>query len=134
MMWASQLGGGSRVICSNINERAWPVRAAAVRREIELLDLFRHKSVISFNGPYSGLGNRIRVVLGAKMLADSEGREFYYVWPTGRSFGRKLTAPWHFAARPLPRPLSRLLSSRYPYLDKSFFWLDAARRESHVWQ
>ena len=99
-----------------------------------LLELLSQKSVISLNGRYWGLGNRIRVVLGAKMLADSEGRNFYYVWPTGSKFGPKLTDLWHFDGKPINQYLSKALSVKYPYLDESLDWLDESRRSSWIWQ
>jgi hypothetical protein len=99
-----------------------------------MFGLFGRKAVISFNGRYSGLGNRIRVVLGAKMLALSEDRDFYYVWPTGRTFGPKLSDLWRFDDPSIPSVVSRTLALKYPYLDESLNWLNESRRGARVWQ
>src|SRR4029453_4160491 len=54
--------------------------------------------VVGVTGRYHGLGNRMRVVLGAQALARFEGRSFRYVWPTGRGFGARLDALWEVHA------------------------------------
>ncbi|HEY3337301.1 MAG TPA: hypothetical protein VGK18_02255 [Propionicimonas sp.] len=48
--------------------------------------------------PLHGLGNRVRLVLSGRSLADSTGREFAYYWPVGSGFGARLTDLWDFQA------------------------------------
>ena len=92
------------------------------------------KSLIAYNGYDSGLGNRVRVVLGAKSLAELEGREFYFVWPTGSLFGPKMSDLWRFSGRTVSRSASRLLARRYPYVDEKLDWLTPEMRRQKVWQ
>ncbi|MGS0685677.1 hypothetical protein ACVBEQ_11135 [Nakamurella sp. GG22] len=99
-----------------------------------MLDLLRDNSLVSYNGRFSGLGNRIRVVLGSKMLAQAESRAFYYVWPTGRTFGPRFSQLWEITDRTLPRAVSKALSFKYPYLDHTLDWLDDRRRADRIWQ
>lgn len=94
----------------------------------------RRGAVIAYNGYDSGLGNRVRVVLGAQSLAALEGRAFAYVWPTGKRFGPRFSDLWDFSGRTVPRTVSRLLARRYPYVDASLDWLDDAKRREPVWQ
>ena len=70
--------------------------------------------VVAVTGPYHGLGNRMRVVLGAQALARLEGRSFRYVWPIGRGFGARLDELWEFHARRWPTALSRALRAVLP--------------------
>jgi hypothetical protein len=93
-----------------------------------------HGAVIAYNGYDSGLGNRVRVVLGAQSLAELEGRSFAYVWPTGRLFGPRFSDLWDFHGRTVPRAVSRLLAKRYPYVDASLDWLDDRKRGERLWQ
>lgn len=90
--------------------------------------------LVAVTGRYHGLGNRMRVVLGARVLAGLEGRSFAYVWPTGRGFGARLDELWEFEARRWPEALSRALAPRYPYRDASLEWIDATARQAPVWQ
>lgn len=92
------------------------------------------KSLIAYNGYDSGLGNRVRVVLGAKSLAELEGREFYFVWPTGPLFGPKMSDLWHFSGRTVPRSVSRVLARLYPYGDEKLDWLTPEKRAQKIWQ
>ncbi len=85
-------------------------------------------------GRYHGLGNRMRVVLGAQALARLEGRSFRYVWPTGRGFGARLDELWEFGARRWPAALSRALTPFSPYRDADLGWIDDAARGERVWQ
>jgi hypothetical protein len=91
-------------------------------------------TVIAYNGYDSGLGNRVRVVLGAQSLAELEGRSLRYVWPTGPLFGPRFSDLWEFQGRTVPRAVSRVLARRYPYVDASLDWLDDAKRRERVWQ
>lgn len=90
--------------------------------------------IIAYNGYDSGLGNRVRVVLGAKSLADLEGRSFAYVWPTGRLFGPSFSELWDFSAPVVPRAVSRVMARVFPYVDEKLDWLDDAKRRELVWQ
>lgn len=91
-------------------------------------------SLIAYNGYDVGLGNRLRVVLGCKSLADLERRRFYYVWPTGPRFGPTFPELWQFDGRTVSRATSRLLARRYPYVDETLSWLDDAKRRERLWQ
>ena len=90
--------------------------------------------VVAVTGGYHGLGNRMRVVLGAQALARYEGRSFAYVWPTGRGFGARLDELWEFRARRWTTIRSRMLASAYPYRDARLEWIDDAARRERVWQ
>ena len=73
-----------------------PTRCVAARgpsQADEVMALLTaRRSLIAYNGYDVGLGNRLRVTLGAKGLAAAEGREFCYVWPTGARFGPRVIA------------------------------------------
>ena len=90
--------------------------------------------LVAVTGRYHGLGNRMRVVLGAHVLAGLEGRSFAYVWPTGRGFGARLDELWQYDARRWPEALSRAIAPVYPYRDASLEWIDEAVRREPVWQ
>jgi hypothetical protein len=91
--------------------------------------------LVAYNGYDTGLGNRIRVVLSAKSLAELENRRLLYVWPTGPRFGPRISDLWEFdAGRRISRVTSRLLARRYPYAGADLRWLDDAARERRVWQ
>lgn len=96
--------------------------------------LTRRPSLIAYNGYDVGLGNRIRVVLGSKSLAERENRRFYYVWPTGARFGPNLADLWEFRGRTLSRATSRLLAKRWGYVDETLTWLTDAKRAERLWQ
>lgn len=91
-------------------------------------------AVIAYNGYNSGLGNRVRVVLGAQSLAELEGRSLAYVWPTGKLFGPTFSQLWDFHAPVLPRAVSRGLARVFPYVDERLDWLNDAKRRELVWQ
>jgi hypothetical protein len=93
------------------------------------------KYLIAYNGYDAGLGNRVRVVLASKSLAELEGRSFLYVWPTGEKFGPRFSDLWEIDdGRRVSRATSRLLARRYPYVDEKLAWLDDRAREQRVWQ
>lgn len=91
-------------------------------------------SIVSFNRYGAGLGNRVRAVLGARSLADHEGRSLAYVWPTGSQFGPRFTDLWQFQAPVLPRAASRAIAPIWPYRDHTLDWLTDQTREDLVWQ
>ncbi|WP_403022536.1 hypothetical protein [Salinibacterium sp. GXW1014] len=90
--------------------------------------------IIAYNGYDSGLGNRVRVVLGAQSLAELEGRAFAYVWPTGRLFGPSFSQLWDFRAPVVSRAVSRALAKVFPYVDEKLDWLGDAKRREWLWQ
>jgi hypothetical protein len=90
--------------------------------------------VVSRNRIHAGLGNRMRVLLGAQSLAEREGRGFGYVWQTGRPFGARLTDLWLFDAPRVPVVVSQALALRYPYRGADLAWLDDERRRERLWQ
>jgi len=94
----------------------------------------RRGILVAVTRRHHGLGNRMRVVLGAQVLAQLEQRDFAYVWPTGRGFGARLDELWEFQERRWPEPLSRALAPVFPYRDASLGWLDDAARNAGVWQ
>lgn len=95
----------------------------------------RRGYLVAYNGYDAGLGNRIRVLLSAKSLAELENRSLLYVWPTGPKFGPRVTDLWNFTGgRRISRTASRLLARRYPYGGADLRWLDEAARERRVWQ
>ncbi|QEE60498.1 hypothetical protein FVA74_02110 [Salinibacterium sp. dk2585] len=98
-----------------------------------LLGMFR-PGIIAYNGYDSGLGNRVRVVLGAQSLASLEGRAFAYVWPTGKLFGPRFSELWDFSAPVVPRAFSRGIAPLFPYVDETLEWLDDATRRQPLWQ
>ena len=76
----------------------------------------KSKVLVAYNGADSGLGNRVRVVLGAKVLAEHERRELFYVWPTGKLFGPKFTDLWNFSGGVrISRSMSRVIAPLWPY-------------------
>jgi len=78
--------------------------------------LIGRRSLIAYNGADSGLGNRVRVTLGARVLAEHENRALYYVWPTGKLFGPTFEDLWDFqGGTRIPRAVSRALERIYPY-------------------
>ena len=99
-----------------------------------LLKLVTSKSLIAYNGYDSGLGNRVRVVLGAKSLADLEHREFFFVWPIGPLFGPRMSDLWHFSGTTVTRAVSRVLARRWAYVDEKLEWLTDRKRREHLWQ
>lgn len=92
------------------------------------------RSIIARTGYRHGLGNRIRVVLGARILAELEDRQFFYVWPTGPEFGPLLTDLWSSREPTVSTLTSRVLSARYHYHDNTLAWLDESVRRQRLWQ
>ncbi|WP_199220428.1 hypothetical protein [Homoserinimonas hongtaonis] len=90
--------------------------------------------LIAYNGYDSGLGNRVRVVLGAQSLAELEDRAFAYVWPTGRLFGPRFDQLWDFTAPVVSRAVSRGLARVFPYGDETLDWITDESRRRLLWQ
>lgn len=97
------------------------------------MPLPHHGSIIAVTRPYHGLGNRMRVVFGAKALAWITNRTFSYVWPIGSAFGARLTDLWVVDDEPITQWRSKLLSVRHPYRDETLDWVGEAQSDS-VWQ
>ena len=95
--------------------------------------LARGRWVIAAPRPWHGLGNRIRSVLGARVLAQRHDRQFAYAWPTGRKFGARLDDLWTIADPTVPEPVVRLTALRYPFRDASLSWVAEAQSQ-RVWQ
>lgn len=90
--------------------------------------------VIAHTRKYHGLGNRVRVTLGARVLARYEQRRFGYVWPVGTWFGARFDDLWEIDDRVVPAPASRAIALRYPFHDNDVpGWIEAARGQ-RVWQ
>lgn len=90
-------------------------------------------TVIAVTRKRHGLGNRLRVTLGARSLARFSGREFAYVWPTGADFGAGFDELWEFGEKRISTLRSRLLSVRHPYRRHDLDWLDGAG-DDRIWQ
>jgi len=94
-----------------------------------------HKYLLAYNGMDTGLGNRVRVILSAQILAEREDRKLLYVWPTGRAFGPRFNDLFDFSGgTAVPRSVSRLLAKRWGYDDATLRWLDDAKRQRLLWQ
>lgn len=89
--------------------------------------------VIAFTGKYHGLGNRLRVTLGARSLARWAGRDFAYTWPVGKNFGASFDEMWKFREQRISPLRSRLMSARHPYRKADLQWLDGASAD-RIWQ
>lgn len=97
-------------------------------------ELFKTPAVLAVTGRRHGLGNRVRAVLGSRVLARHEGRSFAYTWPVGRNFGATMDSLWDFDSPVVSTVLSRLASHRYPYRDNELHWLDSQARTERLWQ
>lgn len=89
--------------------------------------------VIAAPRPFHGLGNRVRVVLGARSLARHVDRDFAYTWPLGARFGARFDELWDIPDRRISPLSSRLRALRHPYRGEDLSWMAAAVRE-RVWQ
>ncbi len=91
--------------------------------------------VLAHTRKHHGLGNRVRAVLGTRVLARTEGRQFAYVWRTGKFFGARMDELWEFDEPTLPWWVSQPLAARYPFRDnKACDWVDDDARTRRVWQ
>lgn len=94
-----------------------------------------HRWVIAHTRKYHGLGNRVRSVVGSRVLARAESREFAYVWPVGRLFGARFDELWDVHDRTVPPSVSRALALRYPFRDNlARSWVGEQTRQERVWQ
>lgn len=93
------------------------------------------KWVVAHTKKHHGLGNRVRAVLGARVLARYEGRRFAYVWRVGDAFGARFDELWEVSDRTVPWAFSRALALRYPFRDNDARrWVNDAARAERVWQ
>ncbi|WP_146070317.1 hypothetical protein [Arthrobacter sp. GMC3] len=99
-----------------------------------LATILKTPAVLAVADKYYGLGNRVRSLLGAKVLARTEGRAFAYTWPTGKNFGARFDQLWDFDAPVISTAVSRLAATRFPYRDHKLHWLDDEARAAHLWQ
>lgn len=99
-----------------------------------VLDVVRQPSLVAVTGKLHGLGNRVRVVLGARSLARVEDRVLFYTWHTGSAFGARFDELWEVSDAVIPRPAARALALRYPFRDNTLAWLDDAVRAARVIQ
>ena len=89
--------------------------------------------VIAAPRPYHGLGNRVRVVLGARSLARHVDRDFAYAWPLGSRFGARFDELWDIRDRRISSLSSRVRALRHPYRGEDLAWMADAVDE-RVWQ
>lgn len=92
------------------------------------------KAIVVYNLRTNGLGNRIRVSLGARKLAEATDRHLFVVWPTGKAFRPRFSDLWEGRlGTPFPRVASKLLARAFPYRKKD---LRAIREDdaAAVWQ
>lgn len=93
------------------------------------------RSLIAYNGADAGLGNRLRVTLGARNLAEAEGRKFFYVWPVGPAFGPRLSQLWEWEdGQEVPRSLSRGLAPLAPFHGHDWHRITPEMRRKKLWQ
>jgi hypothetical protein len=70
----------------------------------------RIRAVIAYNGADAGLGNRVRVTLGAARYARYVNAPFLYVWPTTSHFEPRMGELWEWRhGTSIPRSTSRTL-------------------------
>lgn len=93
---------------------------------------FPPKAVVAYNGLDSGLGNRVRVTMGAANLAEHHDREFFYVWPTGKPFEPTFRELWHWnRGHAIHRATSRAIAKVVPYVDETLVGL---KDSAPLWQ
>lgn len=106
------------------------------RSRFPSIQALRHRPgslVVACPQPWHGLGNRMRSLLGSRVLARQFRREFAYTWPVGRRFGARLDQLWNVDDRLLPGWWSRVMALRHPYRDGTLEWLPGAG-DDQIWQ
>lgn len=93
----------------------------------------RGRSIVAVTRKFHGLGNRARVVFGARALARSTDRLLYTVWPVTTAFGARLDQLWEVDIPTVPQWFSRAMSVRYPYRDETLSWTSDVGNQ-RVWQ
>ncbi|MGP9745361.1 hypothetical protein [Brachybacterium sp. AOP29-B2-41] len=80
--------------------------------------MHKTRAVVAYNGATTGLGNRVRVTLGAARYATYVAAPFYYVWPTTPHFAPRIDELWEWSAgRRIPRSVSRMAGPMTGYTD-----------------
>nr|WP_092537880.1 hypothetical protein [Actinomyces ruminicola] len=93
------------------------------------------KALLIYTGRKDGLGNRVRALLSAKVLAEREGRELFYVWGTDRYFGPAMDELWHFdVGRRVPRWVSRLVTPVHRFYGPGSASITERMRAERLWQ
>lgn len=93
------------------------------------------RALLIYTGRNNGLGNRVRALLSAQVLAEAEGRDLHYVWSTDRHFGPRMDQLWEFgAARRVPRSAARALSAFVPFRGTDFSVITDEDRAARLWQ
>lgn len=99
-----------------------------------VLDVLKQPSLVAVTRKHHGLGNRVRVVLGARSLARSQDRRFFYAWPTGSFFGASMTELWEVDDAVVSTASARLLALRFPFRDETLGWLHTDERRARIVQ
>lgn len=77
------------------------------------------KYIIAYNARSNGLGNRLRVTLAARNLAEATGRRLLVVWPTSRAFQPRFRDLFtDKVGTRFPLSASQLLSKVFRYRDE----------------
>lgn len=88
----------------------------------------RPGAVVAYNGADAGLGNRMRVTLGASRYATHRDLPFFYVWPSGPKFEPLLTDLWEWrSGMRVPRGLSRAAAKLTDYVGSDLRELNSRR-------
>lgn len=101
---------------------------------MSVFDVVRQPSLVAVTGIRHGLGNRVRVVLGARSLARLESRRLFYTWNTGREFGSRFDELWEINDPVVRRSTARILERRFPFRDEKLAWITDSVRQDRVWQ
>ena len=92
-------------------------------------------SLLIYTGRKDGLGNRVRALLSAQVLAEREDRDLYYVWSTDKYFGPAMDDLWEYdGGRSVPRLLSRALTPVHGFKQPGPTTITDAMRDEHLWQ
>lgn len=85
-------------------------------------------AVVAYNGADAGLGNRVRLTLGAARYAELRRFEYFYVWPTTSAFEPKITDIWDWTyGRRIPRLASRGMARLTGYFNSDLLGADQRR-------
>ena len=93
------------------------------------------RALLIYTGRKDGLGNRVRALLSAQVLAAQEDRDLHYVWSADRQFGPRVDQLWEFgAARRVPRSSARAISAFVRFRGTDFSTITDRDRAQHLWQ
>ena len=107
---------------------------SVTRPLLNSLSVLRQPSLVAVTRKHHGLGNRVRVVLGVRSLAELENRRFFYTWQTGREFGAGFEDLWQISESTIPQATARVLSALYPFRDETLKWKDTLSGDERVLQ